>query len=94
MRRTARLSLAVLTSLRFFAAAAVVSFHIIVWRSGDTVPIHGFFANLANGGYAAVTFFFILTYAHAGDSERDSLDIKARTFWKLRFARILPAYVC
>src|SRR5262249_35379747 len=71
MRRRARPSLSVLTSLRFFAAAAVVGFHIIVGRSGDTVPIHGFLANLANGGYAAVTFFFILsgfilTYAHAG----------------------------
>lgn len=98
MRRRARPSLSVLTSLRFFAAAAVVVFHVIVGRSGDVVPIHGFFANLASGGYAAVTFFFILsgfilTYAHAGDSERDGLDLKARTFWKLRFARILPAYI-
>jgi len=98
VRRRGRPSLSVLTSLRFFAAAADVIFHIVVGRSGDTVPVHGFLANLANGGYAAVTFFFILsgfilTYAHAGDSERDGPNIKARTFWKLRFARILPAYV-
>jgi len=96
--RLARPSLSVLTSLRFFAAAAVVLFHIVVGRSGDTVPVNGFLANLANGGYAAVTFFFILsgfilTYAHAGNSESDPLDIKTKTFWKLRIARILPAYL-
>jgi peptidoglycan/LPS O-acetylase OafA/YrhL len=95
--RLARPSLSVLTSLRFFAAAAVVIFHIVVGRSGDAVTVNGFLANLANGGYAAVTFFFILsgfilTYAHAGDSERVGPNIKARTFWKLRFARILPAW--
>ncbi len=98
MHNGARPSLAALTSLRFFAAAAVVIFHIVIGRSGDAVRVHGFLANVAYGGHAAVTFFFILsgfilTYAHAGDSESDGLAIKARIFWKLRLARILPAYL-
>jgi peptidoglycan/LPS O-acetylase OafA/YrhL len=93
-----RPSLSALTSLRFFAAAAVVIFHIVIGRSGDMMQVTGFLTNLAYGGYAAVTFFFILsgfilTYAHAGIGERDPLDIKATTFLKLRIARILPAYL-
>jgi peptidoglycan/LPS O-acetylase OafA/YrhL len=93
-----RPSLPVLTSLRFFAATAVVAFHIVIGRSGDAVPIGGFARQLATGGYSAVTFFFILsgfilTYAHAGSREVDRLGVPATTFWRLRVARILPAYL-
>jgi peptidoglycan/LPS O-acetylase OafA/YrhL len=89
--------LPVLTSLRFFAALSVVVFHVVSARSGDALEFDGFIKELAIGGYSAVTFFFILsgfilTYAHAGPSEVDHPDIKPSTFWRLRFARIVPAY--
>ena len=56
-----------------------------------------FLTGLVSGGYAAVTFFFmlsgfILAYAHAGKTERVGCNVKATTFWRLRFARIAPAY--
>ena len=56
-----------------------------------------FLMGLVSGGYAAVTFFFmlsgfILAYAHAGKTERVGCNVKATTFWRLRFARIAPAY--
>ena len=89
--------LPVLTSLRFFAALSVVVFHVASGRSSDTLELDGFIKELAIGGHSAVTFFFILsgfilTYAHAGHSEVDNPDIKPSTFWRLRFARIVPAY--
>ena len=95
-RATRRPALPILTSLRFFAAAEVVVFHISVGPSGAAIP-DGLFRNLASGGYAAVSFFFVLsgfvlTYAHAGSTERDGGTVDARRFWRLRFARLAPAY--
>lgn len=92
----ARPSLPILTSLRFFAAAEVVAFHISTSSGGTAVP-NGLLKDLASGGFAAVAFFFvlsgfILSYAHAGPSENDGCDVKASRFWRLRFARIAPAY--
>jgi peptidoglycan/LPS O-acetylase OafA/YrhL len=96
--RTVRSSLPTLTSLRFFAATAVVAFHAGTGSLGDVLPIDGFLKRLAAGGYTAVTFFFILSgfimvYAHAGRREVDRPDVRASTFWRLRAARILPAYL-
>lgn len=95
-RATRRPPLPILTSLRFFAAAEVVAFHIVTTGSGVALP-DGFLKGLASGGFAAVTFFFvlsgfILTYVHAGPGERDGCDVEAATFWRLRIARLAPAY--
>ena len=91
-----RPSLPLLTSLRFFAAAEVVAFHLAPARPGLVEP-DGILSGLLSGGHAAVIFFFvlsgfILTYAHAGESERAPCTIEAPRFWRRRFARIAPAY--
>ena len=91
-----RPALPILTSLRFFAAAEVVVFHVSVSSNSAAIP-EGLFKNLASGGYAAVSFFFVLsgfvlTYAHAGSTEREDGTVDARRFWLLRFARLAPAY--
>ena len=77
-----------LTSLRFFAALLVVIFHYNL--------SHPFFPNwIAGQGYAAVTFFFvlsgfILTYVHyeAGSG----LNLSYRRFMWSRLLRIGPTY--
>jgi peptidoglycan/LPS O-acetylase OafA/YrhL len=94
--RPTRPSLPLLTTLRFFAAAEVVAFHLAPFRPGEAAP-SGFLSGLASGGHAAVVFFFVLSgfvlgYAHAGKTERTGCDVAATTFWRLRFARVAPAY--
>jgi peptidoglycan/LPS O-acetylase OafA/YrhL len=96
-RDARRPALPLLTSLRFFAAAAVVAFHMAHARAADAVPPDGFIKGLTSGGFAAVAFFFvlsgfILTYVHAGPTEAAGCDVRPATFWRLRFARIAPAY--
>ena len=95
-RAKRRPALPVLTSLRFFAAAEVVLFHISAGPAGAAIP-EGLLQNLASGGYAAVSFFFVLsgfvlTYAHAGATEQQGGAIDTRRFWVQRFARLGPAY--
>jgi peptidoglycan/LPS O-acetylase OafA/YrhL len=82
-RAPRRPALPILTSLRFFAAAEVVIFHISVNRQTPIPP--GLLLDLASGGYAAVTFFF-------GATEQPGPDLGARRFWRMRFARLAPAY--
>lgn len=89
--------LPLLTSLRFFAAAEVVAFHFVTTRPGGPEPSEGVVAGLASGGFAAVAFFFvlsgfILTYVHAGPDAAAPVDVPAHRFWRLRFARLAPAY--
>jgi peptidoglycan/LPS O-acetylase OafA/YrhL len=77
-----------LTSFRFLAALAVVIFHYD--RKLAIFP-----AGLADFGYEAVTFFFILsgfvlTYTHGRD---EGLNVSARQFARSRLLRIVPAYV-
>jgi peptidoglycan/LPS O-acetylase OafA/YrhL len=96
-RTTRRPPLPILTSLRFFAAAEVVAYHFVTTRASDAAVPDGFLKGLASGGFAAVTFFFILsgfilTYVHAGQTERDGCSVKAAAFWRLRIARLAPAY--
>jgi peptidoglycan/LPS O-acetylase OafA/YrhL len=91
-----RPALPLLTTLRFFAAAEVVAFHVAQTRPGWARPVD-FFSGLLSGGYAAVIFFFVLSgfilaYVHTGESERSACNVKATRFWRLRFARIAPAY--
>jgi peptidoglycan/LPS O-acetylase OafA/YrhL len=93
---TSRPNLPVLTTLRFFAAAEVVAFHVAQTRPGWARPVD-FLSGLVSGGYAAVVFFFVLSgfilaYVHTGESERSACNVKAARFWRLRFARIAPAY--
>jgi peptidoglycan/LPS O-acetylase OafA/YrhL len=88
--------LPLLTTLRFFAAAEVVAFHVAQTRPGWARPVD-FLSGLVSGGYAAVIFFFVLSgfilaYVHTGESERSACNVKAARFWRLRFARIAPAY--
>lgn len=75
-----------LTSLRFIAAACVITHHVAVVFLGVS-PSNLSFAQ-------AVSFFFILsgfilTYVHP------QLETKSETlyFWRARFARIYPAHV-
>jgi peptidoglycan/LPS O-acetylase OafA/YrhL len=80
--------LGVLTSIRFFAALAVVFFHV-----GFT-PISNVSASLGlvfNSGYVAVGLFyvlsgFVLAYNYAG------LKVHGRAFYAARFARLYPVY--
>ena len=95
-RARRRPPLPVLTTLRFFAAAEVVAFHAAQTRPGWEKPV-GLLSGLISGGHAAVIFFFVLSgfilaYVHAGASEHAACGVKALRFWRLRFARIAPAY--
>lgn len=95
-RARARPPLPLLTTLRFFAAAEVVAYHAAQTRPGWERPV-GFLSGLVSGGPAAVILFFvlsgfILTYVHAGEKERAACNVRATTFWRLRFARVAPAY--
>jgi peptidoglycan/LPS O-acetylase OafA/YrhL len=86
--RAMRPNIPPLTSLRFFAALVVVIFHYNVTRAG-------FPAFIADHGYEAVTFFFVLSgfilaYAHGVPCA--ALNIRRRDFFAARFVRICPAY--
>lgn len=88
--------LPILTTLRFFAAAEVVAFHAAQARPGWTTPV-GILSGLVSGGYPAVVFFFVLSgfilaYVHGGENGRGECNVSATRFWRLRFARIAPAY--
>ena len=77
-----------LTSLRFFAALLVVVFHYNL--AHPLFPV-----SIANFGYEAVTFFFvlsgfILTYTHGIPDA--GLNIPWRTFLIARLVRLCPAY--
>jgi peptidoglycan/LPS O-acetylase OafA/YrhL len=88
-----RTQLPALTSMRFFAALAVLAYHFEprMWF----VDQSGFLHTITNGGNAAVAFFFVLSgfilvYAHCSWSR--GLNMGPRTFYAARAARILPAY--
>ena len=57
---SSRPPLPLLTTLRFFAAAEVVAFHVAQTRPGWARPVD-FLSGLVSGGYAAVIFFFVLS---------------------------------
>ena len=83
-----------LTSLRFFAATAVVLFHA---ERGALANAPQFVIDLVHNGYQAVPFFFvlsgfILTYVYAGHDGYDGMQATPGVFWGARFARIYPAY--
>src|SRR3954469_25768741 len=88
-----RTNLSVLTSLRFVAAAMVVIFHC----GGDFINAR-VFGDFFQNGYAAVSFFFvlsgfILTYAHLNEAMTETAPHFRNRFWISRVARIYPVYL-
>lgn len=84
-----------LTSLRFFAAAAVVLYH---WNPATFSVLPWWIRNLTTNGYHAVGFFFVLsgfvlTYSYYAPAEQNTLRCSDRLFWIARFARIYPVYL-
>lgn len=85
---TARPRLPALTSLRFFAAAHVVIFHLLAIR---ILAGPAWFQKFSSLGYVGVSFSFVLSgfilvYTYAGRT------MTLKEFWRARFARIYPAY--
>ena len=82
-----------LTSLRFFAAFAVVVYHFTARALGGwPTPL----VNIAGSGFVAVSFFFllsgfILSYNYLG--QNGEMRGTKRSFYSSRFARIYPAYL-
>lgn len=77
-----------LTSLRFFAAFHVVTFHLLAMQ---VFLGPAWFQKLSSVGYVGVSFFFVLSgfilvYTYAGRP------LNLASFWRARFARIYPAY--
>lgn len=78
-----------LTGLRCFAAVDIVLFHF------SNPEWFGFMAPVINSGYAAVSYFillsgFVLGYNHAPRARAGKLSTVR--FWKSRFVRIYPIY--
>jgi peptidoglycan/LPS O-acetylase OafA/YrhL len=81
-----------LTGVRFFAAFAVLARHF----QGETFANFSLARDLGVQGFAAVSFFFVLSgfvlaYSYLGVDGR--MRGTAREFWSARFARIYPAYL-
>lgn len=75
-----------LTGLRFFAALAVVLYHLRIYFSpiGDSLAVFGY-------GFTAVSFFFVLSGFVLTWSQKG--DVKASRFYLHRFARIWPLHL-
>jgi peptidoglycan/LPS O-acetylase OafA/YrhL len=84
-----------LTSIRFFAAMAVVIFHAGASTASANPHIPGPFKTLLLNGYVGVTFFFVLSgfilqYTYRGSVKGGA---RMRRYGIARFARIYPVYV-
>ena len=86
MKSARREPLPALTSIRFFAAAWVVFFHL-----RDYINL-GPFERVAGYGFCGVTLFFVLSGFILAYNYLDR-DTPARDFWRARFARVYPAYL-
>jgi peptidoglycan/LPS O-acetylase OafA/YrhL len=83
-----------LTSLRFFAALFVVSYHtFMVGRFPDLVSPDSMLGHFLFLGCVSVSFFFLLSgyilsmvYLRAGQA------LRVGTFYRARFARVYPLY--
>lgn len=80
-----------LTSLRFFAAMAVVFYHYgRPFVAHAPAPVR----SLAGAGYTGVSFFFVLSgFVLAYNYLASDREIEPRSFWAARAARIYPAYL-
>lgn len=79
-----------LTGLRSFAAVNIVLFHF------SNPNWFGFLAPVVNAGYAAVSYFillsgYVLAYNYAGRARAGQLD--TIRFYKARFTRLYPIYL-
>ena len=84
-----------LTSLRFFAALAVLFFHQGYLSSKDN-PIKDFASIFFTEGYAGVSFFFVLSGFILSYSYQNNLlsrEISAKKYLLLRLARIFPLHL-
>jgi peptidoglycan/LPS O-acetylase OafA/YrhL len=84
-----------LTSLRFFAALAVLFFHQGYLSSKDN-PIKDFASIFFTEGYAGVSFFFVLSgFILSYSYQKNLLDkqISAKKYLLLRLARIFPLHL-
>ena len=84
-----------LTSLRFFAALAVVFYHSGAGFAANSRICAPVVENILNNGWLGVPFFFILsgfilTYAHA-DMHFNRAQL--RRFFVARFSRLYPVYI-
>jgi peptidoglycan/LPS O-acetylase OafA/YrhL len=75
-----------LTGLRFFAAMAVVMYHLRLYFSplGDSLTVFGY-------GFTGVSFFFILSGFVLTWSQRE--DVRPGAFYWNRIARIWPLHI-
>lgn len=84
-----------LTSIRFFAAFAVVLFHSGASFAAGSPHVPTFLKTLLLNGYCGVTFFFVLSgfilhFTHRG---RVKTGAQIRKFAIARFARLYPVYL-
>jgi peptidoglycan/LPS O-acetylase OafA/YrhL len=89
-----RAKLNTLTSLRFFAAGLVFLYHYA--RGIPGAP--KWFLSLSSHGFAAVTFFFVLSgfilaYSYLDEEKPGHLKGTRKAFWISRVSRIYPLYL-
>lgn len=84
-----------LTSLRFFAAFAVLFYHTAFIFSLANEPWHSLALTIFDQGYSGVTFFFILSGFILSHTYQDALvsgRVTAKKYILLRMARIFPLH--
>lgn len=82
-------ALPALTSLRFFAAMAIIAFHFSINNAAMLPP---FLYAIIKHGNMAVNFFFVLSGFVLAYTYLDKT-VEPRRFWVARFARIYPVYL-
>lgn len=82
-------ALPALTSLRFFAAMAIITFHFSI---NNAAMIPDFLYPIIKHGNMAVNFFFVLSGFVLAYTYLDK-SVEPRRFWLARFARVYPVYL-
>ena len=82
-------ALPALTSLRFFAAMAIIAFHFSI-NNATMIPV--FLYAIIKHGNMAVNFFFVLSGFVLAYTYLDK-PVEPRRFWLARFARVYPVYL-
>jgi peptidoglycan/LPS O-acetylase OafA/YrhL len=82
-------TLPALTSLRFFAAMAIIAFHFSI---NNAAMIPSFLYSIVKQGNLAVNFFFVLSGFVLAYNYLDK-PVDAQRFWIARFARVYPVYL-